>query len=263
MDENRNYFEADNRPAGNTFETGNTYRNAPYNSGYGSTAPSLTLNAYIIRTYLWMFLGLMITFVVGFALSRTEGFVRFLMTSDIRFPLIAVAIAEFAVVIFLSVRLQKLSVGAARVLFLLYAALTGLTFATYFVAFDAGILIITFGITALFFGGMAAVAHIFKLELGGIRHILFGGLIALIVMTVVSLFLHWNGLYMLISYLGIAIFLGYTAYDSAKIKNFYYACSGDAAMLEKASIFSALQLYLDFINLFLYILRIVASSSKD
>lgn len=262
MNENRNFFEADSRPSGNGFEAGNTYRNAPYGTPSGSTTPSLTLNAYIIRTYLWMFLGLALTFVTGFVLSRMNGFVDYLQSTDIRIPLIVVSIVEFGVVIFLSLRIQKLSVGAARALFLVYAALTGVTFATYFVVFDAGVLMITFAITALFFGGMAAVAHIFKLELGGLSHILFGGLIAIIVLTVISIFGHWPWLYTLISYLGIAIFLGYTAYDSAKIKEFYYSCSGDSAMLEKASIFSALQLYLDFINLFLYILRIVASSSS-
>lgn len=261
MDDNRTYFETDRRPAGNTFEAGNTYRNTPFGGDAQAGAPSLTLNQYIIRTYLWMFLGLAVTFATGFLLSRSEGFLRFMYSTDIRLPIILVTVVEFAVVILLGVRLQKLSPAAAKALFLIYAALTGITFSVYFVAFDAGVLMVTFAITSLFFGGMAAVAHIFHLELGGIRHILFGGLIALIVATIVFQFMHWDGAYMFICYLGIAIFLGYTAYDSAKIKNYYYALGSDSAMLEKAAIFSALQLYLDFVNLFLYILRIVASSS--
>ena len=108
--------------------------------------------------------------------------------------------------------------------------------------------------TGILFGGMAAASLIFKMELDSIRPLLFGGLIMLIIVGVLGMFLNLGAFNVMICYLGIAIFLGYTAYDTAKIRqNYeYYSQMGDSVILEKASIFSALQLYLDFVNLFLY-----------
>jgi FtsH-binding integral membrane protein len=155
-----------------------------------------------------------------------------------------------------------MSVGTARALFLVYAALTGLTFSMYFLIFDLTILIYAFAATGILFGGMAAASLIFKMELDSIRPLLFGGLIMLIIVGVLGMFLNLGAFNVMICYLGIAIFLGYTAYDTAKIRqNYeYYSQMGDSVILEKASIFSALQLYLDFVNLFLYILRLLGSS---
>ena len=213
--------------------------------GYGGyTAPALSLSSYIARTYGWMALGLLVTFAGG------------------RLALIFITIAELGVVVFLSARIHKMSVGAARALFLVYAALTGLTFSMYFLIFDLTILIYAFAATAVLFGGMAAASLIFKMELDSIRPLLFGGLIMLIIVGVLGMFLNLGAFNIMICYLGIAIFLGYTAYDTAKIRqNYEYYCQmGDSVILEKASIFSALQLYLDFVNLFLYILRLLSSN---
>ena len=106
---------------------------------------------------------------------------------------------------------------------------------------------------------MAAARLIFKMELDSIRPYLFGGLILLIVFGILSMFLNLGVFNTLICYVGIAVFLGYTAYDVSKIRQNYYFYAGQGELLKKASIFSALQLYLDFINLFLYILRILGN----
>lgn len=149
--------------------------------------------------------------------------------------------------------------AVAAFCFLLYAALTGVTFSIYFLAFDLSVLVYAFGATALCFGGMAAASLIFKMELDSIRPYLFGGLILLIVFGILSIFLDLGVFNTLICYAGIALFLGYTAYDVSKVRENYYFYAGQGELLKKASIFSALQLYLDFINLFLYILRILGN----
>lgn len=230
--------------------------------GYGGyAAPALSLSSYIARTYGWMALGLLVTFAVALGAYISGAVVNIFMTGG-RFALILITIAELGVVVFLSARIHKMSVGMARTLFLVYAALTGLTFSMYFLLFDLTILIYAFGATAVLFGGMAAASLIFRMELDSIRPLLFGGLIMLIIVGVLGMFLNLGAFNIMICYLGIAIFLGYTAYDTAKIRqNYeYYSRMGDSVVLEKASIFSALQLYLDFVNLFLYILRLLSNS---
>lgn len=213
-----------------------------------------SLQRYTAKTFLWMFLGLAVTFGVAL-LGYVSGMTISLLISVPYFHLI-VLVAELAVVLVLAARITKLSVGAARALFLAYAVLTGLVFSTYFLLFDVMSMILVFAVTALYFGVMALFGYFTTMDLSRIRTILVGGLLFLIAFGLLSLFIPVFGamerLYCLI---GIAIFLAFTAYDTQKIKHLYYGFAGNEAMLAKASIYSALQLYLDFINLFLYLLR--------
>ncbi len=130
-----------------------------------------------------------------------------------------------------------------------------MVFSAYFLLFDLANLIVIFGLTALFFGGFALYGRFTKVDLSGLRPLLVGGLIFLIIAGLLSLFINLSAFERTICMVGILVFLCFTAYDTQKIKSNYQYFSGDAAMLQKASIFSALQLYLDFINLFLYLLR--------
>lgn len=216
-----------------------------------------TVGRYTAKAFLWMFLGLLVTFgvAVGVAMDIYAQGVFYTMFSISGFHLILL-VAELAVVIWLSARINKISVSTARVLFLVYAMLNGIVFSAYFILFRMTSLILVFAATALYFGVVAAYGYLTKADLSGLRTILVSGLIFLIIFGVISLFLPFsNSLERLICLVGIAIFLGFTAYDTQKIKAMYWRFSGDPAMLQKASIFSALQLYLDFINLFLYLLR--------
>lgn len=236
------------------------------NRAMGGASP-LTLNQFIAGTFLWMMAGLLVTFGIAM-FAAVSGLVhQMALGGSLQIVLIGATIAEFIVVIALSAMVQKLSVGMARLLFFVYAALTGFTFSLYFMIFDLSVLILAFAITAVMFGGMAAAAKIFRLQLDSIRPYIFTGLIMLIVLGVVNIFLNLAWMDMLLCYAGIAIFLAYTAYDVSRLKNYYYYYSGgDGSMLAKASIFGALQLYLDFVNLFLRILRILAlrgSRSRD
>ena len=215
-----------------------------------------SLSTYIAKTYLWMFAGLLLTFVIGYT-AAASGMAERMLLSDARMILIGLTIAELACVIIMSLLIQKISAAVAAVFFFAYAALTGLTFSIYFVVFEVQTVMLVFGITALFFGIMAASALIFKLQLDRIRPFLIGGLFVLIGFGILSFFLHFEQLDIIISYIGIVVFLGFTAYDTTKIRANYEHLNGNGEMLAKASIISALELYLDFINLFLYILRIV------
>ena len=168
---------------------------------------------------------------------------------------IILLVAEVALVMILAACIQKLSVGAARALFIGYAILNGVVFSVYFLLFELTSLILIFAMTALYFGVFALYGHCTKRDLSGLRPILVGGLIFLLVVGLLSMFLPLGALDRIICLIGVAIFLGFTAYDTQKIKSFYAYYSTDGAMLEKASVFSALQLYLDFVNIFLYLLR--------
>lgn len=225
-----------------------------------SYAPGLTLNQYIARTYAWMFVGLTITFLLAWAMSASGA----VFTLLIAFPQIAMIllIAELAVVFIFSARIHKNSVGVSRVLFVIYSVLNGVVFSVIFVVFEVTSLIAIFGLTALFFGGFALYGRFTKTDLSRLRPLLIGGLIFLLVAGVLSLFIDMSGLERLICTIGIVVFLCLTAYDNQKIKANYQFFYHDAVMLQKASIYSALQLYLDFLNLFLYLLRFLGRSKN-
>lgn len=224
----------------------------------------ISLSRYTAMTYLWMAAGLFLTFAISFGLYRS-GIMYSLISSGLLLPLmIAATIAELALVFILSARITKMSIGGARVMFFAYAAVNGLTLSLYFVRFNVTILVFAFAATAVLFALMAGASLIFNLQLDSIRPVLFFGLLGLIIFGILGMFLNLGVLNIALCYVGIAVFMGYTAYDTAKIKNLYAVYSGrDTAMLQKASIFAALQLYLDFINLLLYIVRLFGGRNSD
>lgn len=213
-----------------------------------------SLQRYTAKTFLWMFLGLLVTFgvaVVGYATLLPY---RILMISP--YALLVLTGAELVVVLVLSAKVQTLSVGAARALFLTYAVLNGVVFSTWFFLYELTSLVLVFAVTALYFGVMAVFGYFTSMDLSRIRTILIGGLIFLIVFNLLALFIPaFGAMERVVCIIGIVVFLAFTAYDTQKIKAFYYGLAGDEAMLAKASVISALELYLDFINLFLYLLR--------
>lgn len=211
------------------------------------------LHKYTAKTFAWMFLGLMVTFAVSL-FGYATGSIRYVFMVPYA-PLILL-VAELGVVIFLTSRIEHMSVGMARGMFFTYAVLTGIVFSVYFLIYDLTSLVMAFASASLYFGVMALVGYTTKIDLSRIRNVLLTGLIILIVFEVLSKFvLQLAQFERVMCLLGIAVFLGYTAYDTQKIKVYHAAFGADPEMAKKASIFSALQLYLDFINLFLYILR--------
>lgn len=230
-----------------------------YNDFSNSGFARESIGSYTAKTFLWMFLGLMTTFAVAL-FGYATGTVLYLFA--IPYIHIVLLVAELAVVLILSARLQTLNVATARVLFFAYAVLNGVVFSAYFLIFSMLSLILVFAMTAVYFGGMAVYGYCTKTDLSRLRPILVGGLIFLIVFSLLSLFLPMGMADRVVCLIGVAIFLAFTAYDTQKIRLLYQAYQGDQAMLERASIYSALQLYLDFINLFLYLLRLLGKNRK-
>lgn len=215
-----------------------------------------TLSNYTAKTFLWMFAGLLVTFGVSLAAYMSNiGF--YLLRSS--FTFFGLAILEIVLVMALVSRLHSMSVSSARALFFVYAAVNGLVFSSYLWLYNMGDVLMAFGAAALYFGVMAAYGYLTKRDLTSWRTPLMVGLIVLMIVSVIGMFF-MSGSSILFSVLGIVIFSCYTAYDTQKIKALYFAYAGNEAMAKKASIFAALQLYLDFINLFLYLLRIFGRS---
>ncbi len=222
-----------------------------------------SLNRYTAKTFGMMFLGLLVTFAIAFYLSNTLSGLILMYRAITALPWIhwVILVAELVVVIAMSAMLRKISPVVATVCFFIYAVLTGLTFGLIFTAYEVGSLALVFGFTALYFGGMAVFGFVTKIDLSRLRTLLVGGLIALIIANLLMAIFNIGGVAeRVMCTIGIIIFLAYTAYDTQKIKAFYYGFQGDDAMLKKASVISALELYLDFINLFLYLLRIFGKS---
>lgn len=217
-----------------------------------------SLAMYTAKIFLWMFAGLLLTFAVA-AWVYTSGWVyRIFSVPAMPFLLLG---AELFVVIFLSARLSRMSLGLARGLFFVYAILNGVVFSSLLVLYEASSAILAFGLTAVYFAVMAAIGYFTKADLSHMRPILLSGLLFLAGFWILSLFLPFSQFERVICLIGIGIFLGCTAYDTQKIRSYYGTFGGEGELAGKASIFAALQLYLDFINLFLYTLRFMGKRS--
>ncbi|WP_394272487.1 Bax inhibitor-1/YccA family protein [Butyricicoccus sp.] len=209
-----------------------------------------SISSYTAKTFGWMFLGLMTTFAASLAIYFT-GAIYYLYSGILPFVLL---IAELGVVIYLSARLNKMSIGMARGLFFAYALLNAVTFSSIFAIYSASSLVFVFGMTALYFGVMALYGMVTKTDLSRVRPVLLFGLIALLVLALLSVFI--PGMETGMCLIGVVIFVAFTAYDTQMIRRNYMAFQGNPELLQKASIISALQLYLDFINLFVYLIRL-------
>ncbi len=212
------------------------------------------LSRYKAKIFGWMFAGLLVTFLVAMTAYMT-GLVWYVFA--IPYAVLVLGIAEVAVVLYMSARINKVSVGTARALFLTYSVLNGVVFSAYFLIYALPSMVFIFGATALFFGIMAAVGYTTRADLSNLRNFLLGGLVFLLVFWVAAMFINLERFEIVACTVGIFIFLVFTAYDTQKIRAYHQVYAQDPQMARKASIFSALQLYLDFINLFIYLLRVL------
>lgn len=238
----------------------NRYENISY-----AESPFGTLNQFVAKTFGWMFAGLLVTFAAAIGTVSTGAFVMLFNTGLV----FALTIAELILVMVLSARITKLQPSTATAMFFVYAVLNGINLSVYFIAYDLGTLILAFLVGAVYFGVMAVYGANTQRDLLGWAPKLMGGLVALIVTALVGgLFGLLFGIsfgFLDVVYCGLAVllFMGMTAYDTQMLKHHYAYFGGDAAMLQKASIFGALNLYLDFINIFLYIVRILGRSRDN
>ena len=232
-------------------------QNYPYYSVHANSDDIAGKQRYLSRIYGFMALGLLITFAVALAVSQ-------LFPQIVYQPmlLMLLLIAELGVVWSFSRRLLTASYQSVLSMFLIYSVLNGITMSSIFLYFDISTIYLSFLTSSVAFGIMALVGHTTKRDLSPLRGILFGGLIALILMTLLGLLLRSTGLEILICCIGIVLFLGLTAYDSQKLLQMYDSAAV-TGMAQKLAIYGALQLYLDFINLFQYVLLLFGGRRSD
>lgn len=207
---------------------------------------------YIVKVYGWMFLALCLTAVTAFYVASSEAILGMIFSS--RFVFFGLFIAQLFLVGFLSIRIQKMSTATATAVFLGYSVLTGITFSAILLAYSTITLVTTFGVTAGTFGVMTAVGYFTKKDLTSFGRLMFMGLIGIILASIVNWFVGSEGIYWIITYVGVAVFVGLIAYHTQQIKQ--YAYIEDEETRKKGAIMGALSLYLAFINLFLMLLRI-------
>ena len=213
---------------------------------------------FLAKVFNWMAMGLGLTGIVAY-FTASSGLARAIVASPFFLILI---LAELGLVFYLSARISKIQAATASGLFIGYSVLNGLTLSTVFLAYTSSSIAGTFFITAGMFGAMALYGLVTKRDLSAFGSFLFMGLIGILIASVVNIFLKSSGMSWVISGLGVLIFTGLTAYDVQKIKNMGeegIMSQGEEA-IKKGSIMGALALYLDFINLFLMLLRFFGGS---
>lgn len=224
-------------------------------STYESEAEALQgLNAYISKVFSWMSLGLVFTAFIAYTVSRSYTIMMLLISNPFLFY--GLLIGEVILAAVLSGKILKMRFGTAFSMFMLYAAMNGITFSFIFVIYVQESIWSTFLITAVTFGIMALYGRVTKNDLTQFSSVLFMGLIGVVVLSLVNIFLNSDTLGWIISIVGLFVFLGLTAYDTQKLKAYYYATDGQMELRRKLGVLGALSLYLDFINLFLKLLRL-------
>ena len=206
------------------------------------------------KVYVWMTLALAITGFTAYGVATSPGILQAIYTNQILFW--GLIIAEFALVFGVSAAINRLSLTTATLMFILYSVINGALLSYIFLAYTASSVATVFFITAGTFGAMALIGYTTKADLSSMGKILFMALIGLIIATIVNVFVKSDGLTMILSYVGVLIFVGLTAYDTQKIKQMLMQAPDAGESAQKMALLGALALYLDFINLFIYLLRI-------
>ena len=210
---------------------------------------------FMVRVYNWMTAGLAITGFMAFYISNNETIMNIIFGNPIM-PIVLM-IAQIGLVFWLASRVMQMSVSQATGVFMLYAGLTGVTFSFIFVVYTSASITSTFLVTAGTFGAMSLYGYTTKKDLTSWGSFLFMGLIGIIIASVVNMFMQSNMMHMIITYAGVLIFVGLTAYDTQKIKEMNILGNEGTDEDTKEAISGALTLYLDFINLFLMLLRLM------
>ncbi len=206
------------------------------------------------KVYVWMTLALVITGITAYGVASSPAILQAIYTNQLLFW--GLIIAEFALVIGVTAAINKLSLTTATLMFVLYSVINGAMLSSIFLIYTASSIATVFFITAGTFAAMAIVGYTTKADLSSMGKILFMALIGLIIATIVNIFVKSSGLDMIISYVGVLIFVGLTAWDSQKIKQMMLQAPDAGEGMQKMALLGALTLYLDFINLFIYLLRI-------
>lgn len=231
------------------------YNNSNYVTSYGNQhSIAASFPALMRKVFTWMSLALAITGLTAFGVAQSPELMYAIVTN--RILMWGLLLGEFGLVVWLSAGINKMSLQTATLLFILYSVLNGMTMSVIFLAYTMSSIASVFFITAGTFGAMALFGYVTKTDLTSIGKLLFMALVGLIIATIVNMFLHSTGLQMVCSYAGVLIFTGLTAYDTQKIKELLADADDYDETAQKYAVLGALTLYLDFVNLFLYLLRI-------
>lgn len=215
---------------------------------------------FMTKVYGWMSLALLTSAAFAVFIASSPSLIQAIFGNRVLFWILI--IAQFGAVIALSAAIQKMSTMVATMVFLGYSALTGITLSSIFLIYTAGSIASTFVITALTFGAMSAYGYFTKRDLTTIGNMAMMGLIGIVIASLFNIFFQNETVYWVTTYLGVLIFVGLTAYDTQKIKNMNIIGNEGTDEDRKEAIMGALTLYLDFINLFLMLLRLFGDRRK-
>jgi FtsH-binding integral membrane protein len=232
----------------------NRYETTPQTAFSTPYAAEERITAFLRSVYGWMAAGLAVTAGVAWVVAGSPQVVYAIASNRALFW--GLLIAQLGVVIVLSARVQKMSAGTASLLFLLYSALTGLTMSFILLAFTGESVATTFMVTAGTFGALATYGTVTRRSLAGWGQFLFMGLVGVVIASVVGMFWQNDGFQFVLSFIGVIVFTGLTAYDAQRLKGMALATGGQTGAY---AIVGALTLYLDFINLFLFLLRFMGN----
>ena len=223
-------------------------------------AMSTAFPALMRKVFVWMTLALAITGLTAYGVATSPALLSLIFSSKVTF--FGLIIAEFALVFAISGAINRLSLSTATLLFILYSVVNGATLSTIFFAFSVATIGKVFFITAGTFGAMALVGYTTKTDLPSMGKLLFMALLGIIIASVVNMFVASSGLDLILSYVGVLVFVGLTAYDTQKIKQMCQTAPDAGESAQKLALIGALSLYIDFINLFLYLLRIFGNNKE-
>ena len=223
------------------------------------TQTQVIVNEFIRSVYNWMAIGLGLTGFIAFYVSNSPDMIKLIYGNQVLF--FGLIIGELGLVFYLSARVQKIQASTATALFILYAALNGATLSFIFLIYTSSSITSTFFICAATFVSCSIYGMVTKRDLTSLGGFMAMGLIGIIIASVVNMFIRSTGMSLIISYIGVFVFVGLTAYDTQKLKRMAVTQPAglEAGAVRKGAIMGALALYLDFINLFLMLLRILGS----
>lgn len=227
------------------------------NLAYQGERAAAVQGEFIRRVYNWMGLGLAATALVALYTASNPQLLKMIFGNSLVF--FGLILGELGLVIWLSAAINRLHYSTASMMFFVYSALNGLTMSVIFLAYTQASIASTFFVTAGTFGAMSFYGYTTKRDLSNWGSFLFMGLIGIVLASVVNIFLHSPMINWVVTYAGILVFVGLTAYDTNKLKEMARAGFADEETEGKSAVMGALALYLDFINLFLMLLRIMGS----
>ena len=206
-------------------------------------------NKLFSKVFAWMFIGLIITFATGFYVAMHPNMLYNIFSTGLHFGLL---ILEIVLVVWRSARSHKMKFSTASIVYVIYSVVTGLTFSSFFVIYELGSIMFIFALTALLFGIFALLGYTTNTDLSNFSTIFLMGLIGIILATIINIFLNNSMLEIIISCVSIILFLGITAHDIQKIKSLSNVIADENAI----AIIGALDLYLDFINIFIDLIKL-------